>query len=283
MSKRTKRTDAHRPGAIEPERYSFRGLYALATTMNGWPVPSFNIDHVVKVQNEVAAAGGQVFGGPGTCGTCGAAFVYGEIWQHEDGDLLHLGHICARKYELIADRRLEELELKRHRARTAREHEAAIKLENFEAWVAAREGLAEAIEVGRSNEHPIICDIADRGVRFGSLTDPQVKLVTRLAHEILNPPEPEDHVPAPEGRVDFEGEVVSVKERDTEWGLTLKMTVKVREDDGVWLAWMTVPSSMINEVERGSRVAMRATLKRGRDDHFAFGKRPSGRVLTEAA
>ena len=51
------------------------------------------------------------------------------------------------------------------------------------------------------------------------------------------------------------------------------MTVKVTTADGVYLVWSTVPAAI--NPRRGDRVRFTATLSRGRDSHFAFGKRPS--------
>ena len=54
----------------------------------------------------------------------------------------------------------------------------------------------------------------------------------------------------------------------------MKMTVKVTTDAGVYLVWVTEPSSIDPEV--GDTVSLTATLSQSNDKpHFAFGKRPS--------
>jgi hypothetical protein len=99
--------------------------------------------------------------------------------------------------------------------------------------------------------------------------------------------EQEQHVAAPTGRVEFAGEVVSVKTVEGEWGVSRKMTVKVRDAAGAtWLCWCTMPVGLDSENGKvvelvGRRVRLAATLQAGRDAHFAFGKRPAGRLLAD--
>lgn len=78
--------------------------------------------------------------------------------------------------------------------------------------------------------------------------------------------------PAPEGRVVVTGTVVGLKWQESQYGTTLKWTVR---DDRGFRVWGTVPSAL-GEVERGDRVTFTVTLERSRDDEtFAFGKRPT--------
>jgi hypothetical protein len=87
--------------------------------------------------------------------------------------------------------------------------------------------------------------------------------------------------PAPEGRVVVTGTVVGLKWQDTDFGTTLKWTVR---DDRGFRVWSTVPS-VLSDVERGDKVTFTVTLERSRDDaSFAFGKRPSkAAILSEVA
>ena len=125
--------------------------------------------------------------------------------------------------------------------------------------------------------------MADRFHRFLSLSPKQVEFAFKLAAEMLFPAPVEAHVPAPEGRVRFQGTVVSLKLVESDFGLTTKVTVKVAAENGVWLAWGTLPSSL-SGVQRGDTVALTAALARGRDAHFAFFKRPTkGEVIESVA
>jgi len=84
----------------------------------------------------------------------------------------------------------------------------------------------------------------------------------------------------PEGRLEVEGVVLSVKEREGYMGgVVLKMVV----DGGGFRVWGTVPADIEDDIERGSRVRFTATLTRADDDpSFGFFKRPAKAVLVQA-
>jgi hypothetical protein len=93
--------------------------------------------------------------------------------------------------------------------------------------------------------------------------------------------------PAPEGRVEVTGKVLSVKEYDGpsfsryDSGVIYRMLV---EDDRGFRVFGSVPSS-IHSVERGQRVSFVAALSpKPEDPTFAFFKRPTkARILVEPA
>jgi len=351
----TKRTDPHRPGAIVPADYEAAIAYNCATSQDGWPVPSFGITcgldrrkmdatgaiiaegacnaaHrpvccTCEAHRRAEAAGKEVFGAPGKCGSCGAWFIYGELWLHvPTGDYVHLGHDCAQKYGLMMDRSAAELANGRHRAAIATQIRKAERAEDRAAFLAEHPGLAEAFEVGSAESNAsrgaqIIADIAARFVEFASLSDKQIALVVKLANEIRNPrpPAPEEvHVPAPTGKgIDFEGVITSAKLRESDYGFTWKISIKVATPTGCWIAWGSAPAGVLEHAvaiadgerfvvpagERvpdrgelirralvGMRVDVRATLEaptsqtRTRegsrpDDHFVFMSRPNGCVV----
>lgn len=101
-----------------------------------------------------------------------------------------------------------------------------------------------------------------------------------------------DKVPAPTGKgIEFEGEVISTKVTEGQWGVSEKMTVKVTTPEGTWLAWCTIPADLLRthyEVDGyktydtadhttlvGRKVAVKATLEPGKDAFFVFAKRPA--------
>lgn len=95
--------------------------------------------------------------------------------------------------------------------------------------------------------------------------------------------ENEKHVNAPTGKQTFKGRVVSVKIQNGAYGTTLRMTVKVTTPAGTWLAWGTAPMGCLSEScnhggLKGCDVEITATLKPGRDPHFAILSRPRGKV-----
>lgn len=155
-------------------------------------------------------------------------------------------------------------------------------LDPVEQAVVGRDG---AFLVSEPRQVLILREMLGKLNHYGSMSDRAVEFALKLAQELeaaknAPPREEEKHVPAPEGRVQVRGRVVSVKRYEGEFGVSYKMTVKVQEDEGSWLVWVSVPSGL--EVERGETVEFRATLKRGLDEHFALGKRPTNaRVIKE--
>lgn len=311
---RTKRTDPHRPGALIPAHYEHVLYYSLRTTEDGWPVPSSGFDcHTEGMREEKGADGTVKFipgkhrrddccvmrlrevaafaqhGGPGSCTACGAQYKHGAVWKHTlSGEHIHLGYDCERNYSLLADRSAHELKLGRLRKAAAVQCERARRSDERSTFLAANPGLEEALKT----DHHIVRNIAERftASKFCALSDKQVALVMKLAHEAAQPKVEEKHVSAPTGRVDFIGEVVSVKTQDSDYGVQLKMVVKVQTEAGSWLAWMTAPNGLIDDVRaatddhdwkhlRGCTVDVRATLSAGKDPHFVFGKRPIGRLV----
>lgn len=282
----TKRTDIHRPSAIIPAEYAYVTSYHLATQVDGWPMPPYNIDFVIELRSSNTFAH---TGGLGQCSICGARFVYGDVWKHEPtNEHIHIGWECAEKYEMLADRSSFELEMGRRKVAAARECQRDMNARRRARFLAEHEGLEAALAV----EHPTITDIASRFRTYCELSDKQVALVMKIANEKNAPKPVETHVPAPIGRHTFRGVVVSAKTHESAYGVEYKMTVKVTADGGTWLAWSTIPSSMLETSRysdggeltrlRGAEVEVTATLSAGKDPHFAFAKRPIGKVLRSA-
>lgn len=300
-----KRTDIHRKGAIVPGEYTYVLSYSGAGA-NG--EPSFGINCALdraKRDNqgyviasgehdpdghccvvglrEVARVPFSAFGCGGSCTACGAWFRHGDVWKHTpSGEYIHLGHECASKYGDMKELSRAELE----RGRTARALATAVerhqRMAEREEVLAAHPNLENALQV----DHRIVRDIRERFyTQRPRLSEAQRELVFKLAHEAYAPAGfPEAHVAAPEGRTVVRGLVVSAKWHDSDWGSTKKITVKVETPEGSWLCWCTAPAQISEGCQRGATVEFTATLSRGRDPHFAFGKRPSkARVLEPAA
>lgn len=316
-SARATRTDAHRPSAILPRDYEYVLSFSMDTTDNSMPVPSININCEIARQfsrNEDgtpnvtigrphAADGrccvigikqhGGVFAadaGPGRCSVCGTHYVYGDVWFHKpSNEYICIGHDCADKYTLLADRSEWEMANLRTRENLAKELARKVNAEERAAFLAAHPGLAEALEC----KHDIVRDIASKFQAYRSLSDKQVALVFKLANEAaVNAAKPaEVHVAAPTGKQTFRGTVVSVKSHESRFGTSLKITVKVTTPEGTWLAWGTVPSAILNSFEsydykavlRGCEVELTATLEAGSEPHFVFMKRPRGTIVSMPA
>lgn len=306
----TQRTDAHRPGMIVPAEYSHVCFYSLSTSDGGVRIPSIGVNCELDFRSIAKAADGALTvvlgkhaqdgmccvlglrtiakvpfatkGGTGKCTVCGAHYVHGEIWRHDPtGEHIHIGHICSRKYELLADYSAHELAIGRRKHAMAKVIEARMNADERATILASYPGLADAFE---HCTHRIVVEIK---ARFASsqprISDKQSALVMKLYAEQTSPRAAEVHVPAPIGRTKFVGTVVSVKTMDGAYGITRKMTVKVATPGGAWLAWLTVPSDIdYQHCRRGSVLEITATLSAGNDAHFAFGKRPKATALYAA-
>ena len=223
----------------------------MATTQDGEPVPSYRINceldrrrferdtagHVIATIDGKHDADGRccvvglraiaglpfaLEGDAGKCTVCGAACVYGDVWQHNPtGEIIFIGHTCADKYQLL-------------------------------------------------------------------VSDKQIALALRLASEARDNPQPKEvNVQAPTGKQTFRGIVVSRRTDDGPYGPSVRMTVKVTTPDGVWLAWGTAPLGVLSESNRHGgltrcEVEVTATLKPGRDPHFALMQRPRAKIVKHA-
>lgn len=320
----TTRTDPHRPGAIIPADYRYECSYGLPGT-DAERDPGY-MDDFRRLQKTLEGQPGAWFEHPswghpvGTCSVCGATFRFGDVWQHvPTGQHVHVGYECARKYQLLADRekflvwrkadrQMRAAAIKERRHAKAREialtHAAQIRAGNPELDAALRLGeeyyaAASRVDDGdqsfwpggnrHSQAHSILADMARKLVRFGSLTDNQVGFALKLAADIRERAArpAEAHAPCPRGRVTFSGTVVSIKEHVSDFGVVLKMTVKVEQPAtltapaGSWLAWVTVPSALA--INKGDSISLAATMTPSdRDAHFGFGKRPSVKLVNGA-
>lgn len=312
----TKRTDTHRPGAIIPAEYEYVFSYLIGQS---WPlrnmrtncevdnrVDDYKVDTqsgqpvlVSSIPGKHSEAGNCCLAalrsnpnvkfahvrdeeGSGKCTVCGAWFKAGDVWRHTpSGEYIHIGHNCADKYGLMADRSAFELERERIDRAAATWIQREQNSEERQAFLDKHPGLSEALQTN----HRIVQDIASRFVTYRSLTEKQIELVWKLASEAFAPiyQRPvETLVAAPVGRVEFEGTIVKTDIYSGDWGDTWKMTVKVETSAGVWLAWGTIPREIMavkrDAPLKGTRVKIKATLKPGRDKHFAIMSRPTGSI-----
>lgn len=276
-----RRSDPHRPGAIVPNDYEAVLVYAIPTEDD----QGLNMVELAETVRATLAARKKMFGGAGKCGICGANYLYGELWRHcPTGDVVHIGHDCAAKYELLSgsDWEAQIESLKARRAAHARGvRNKAIRAE----FLAAHPGLAEALAV----DHTISADLARRFHSYLTLSEKQVALALKIARETkeksVRPVEV--HVPAPVTgeRQHVEGTIVKRETRDDAYGWVTKVTVKVITDRGVWLAWGTLPTFTAKHggyeygLGPGDVIAFDAVLKVGREPHFALFKRPTKAVV----
>lgn len=122
-----------------------------------------------------------------------------------------------------------------------------------------------------SRETYFRAELASKLFQFGSLSEKQIAAVrSGLDRELAQAEAKAAAGPLDEGRYAIEGEVVSGRYQDSQFGSTYKILVKLDNDNKVW---GTCPRALDGKV--GDRVVFTATVERsGDDEHFGFFSRP---------
>lgn len=305
------RTDIHRPSSpdFDPEAYALAGAWDMAPE---WPNPEAT-QHRIETVNRLIGEGFRLGAGSSRkCGHCGTRIRYAALMTHAASrTMIYVGETCLdERFSLTAAefRNLRET-ARLNRERMAREEKMNALIEQCPALVWASyahnidaAGAREVVDelygpmtdwsmafgnVTRTGQAlGILHDLYAKAKQYGTISDKQAALVEKLVEQVseryaeylgresAKAALVESGVQAPEGRVQVEGEVVSVKWQDNDFGGSLKWTVKTEEG---WAVWGTVPSSLHGQgVDKGTRVRFTATLKRSdRDPLFAFATRPT--------
>lgn len=294
-TKRGRRTDTHRPSAMNPADYVRVG-YCDAHESDGF----LEWEHEVydaamglpgtgddwrqmppEAENDEAWDGAR-----GRCAHCGNSRIrHWSFFLHTPSKkLVAVGSACAVKLGLAS-----KFELENHVK--ANEHKAAEEARRrFEMWVAEDDsrvylalGMAEL--EGADN---FLDDLLRGLVKYGSLTERQLphahRLVAELPAQIAEQEARDAALPDPapviEGRIAITGLVLATKWQESDYGGALKMLVL---DDRGFKVWGTVPSALGGDV-REERVTFTATVERSRDDEtFGFFKRPTNADYAEPA
>jgi hypothetical protein len=288
------RTDIHRPSApaFDPEAYDCWGVFDLNPECGDSGDRILTVNRAVSEGYRFAShqAGGQ-------CGHCGARLRYVALMTHQPSmDMIWVGETClAGRFESLTKAQFAQL---RKTAQLDRERQA--RLVAFQelcqdypvlvwATYAHNIGAAGAGDQtwgernGKGWAISVLDDIARKARQYGDLSDAQAALVGRLVDELAGAEaetakrdaaaaeEAANAKPVPTGRIVVEGEVLTVKFQDNDFGGSLKMLVA----GAGWKVWGTVPAA-IDGVERGDRVRLTATVTASDDDeNFGFYSRPS--------
>lgn len=271
----TKRTDCHSPSRLIPADYVHVLTFSHAGVEDGFPVPAHNVDVLQAMQEAHPFFRRSI----NQCHVCGAVFRMGDVFEHTPtGEHVVVGWECANKIATL-DRTAFDRELGSVRALSLQEARKAQKAEQVAEFLAAHEGLAEALKF----DHPIVSDIAHRLQQLGELSEAQVALVHRIVRERTErDAERKAPVPFAHGeRAEVQGVVDSLKTVEGFRGRSeTKMVVKVTTPDGgTFRLWGSLPRGLAG-VERGAVVRFAATIEHGkRDPAFGFFKRPAGAAL----
>jgi len=278
----TRRRDVHAPASasFDPAAYRLVGCYDAQC-------PISNLE-LAETRTQLSGDGYRLGNGSAcNCGHCGAAIRYSALLVRDDvREYIHVGEVCL-------DNRFQALtkeEFKRLRETARLNRERANFEERIDALIEQHPHLQRLLNNDATVQRVgFLADVRRKFVENGRLSDNQIAAVARVF-------ESEDRrqqwaaekaakqaagVEAPVGRVEFEGEIVSVKWHESRVGYRSvgqwKVTVKT---DAGWSVWVTLPSNLADEGSgsaKGRRVRLTATLTRSdRDPAFAFGKRPSG-------
>lgn len=276
------RTDIHRKGAIIPADYQYIMSYSLSTTQDGWHVPSFNVNCVLDTNHAVQNHTGDCcligmygdstkkfakHGSTGKCTICGAAYIYGDVWQHiPTGEYIHVGHDCADKMEHCISR----VGFTNKREQFVNLSIRKMRLEKF-----LEEFPDMVLVFSVADRNSIIADMRAKVMEWGSLSEKQIAFAKKLADAILNPASTEDE-PEPlllkDGRGEYTGHFVAFKSSEGPYGYVMKGLFIVEQDGKQAKIWMTVPSGYGDEKNVEATIVV--ALSKGDKAGFYFGNRP---------
>ena len=267
------RTDIHSEKSLQPENYSVvEYIYTKAPEFFGAAgayadeMAIFRAD-MERVQKMLQERGAMIHGGWSNCDHCGAAYNHGVILEHvHTHELITVGWICAEQRfslgNLAFQRKRIEKVMKAIRARRGR----FSKLRQFV------ENNPEVRLLSRGSNNQFLTSLRCQLVQHGKLSERQLECIAPAVEkqakwdaDRAEKEATEVKVPAPEGRVEIEGEVVHLKLQIGDYQNTLKMLVVC---DG-FKVWSTVPSSLDAEDLKGKRVKFTAALTRSdKDESF---------------
>lgn len=277
-----KRTDVHRPSAINPVEYEY--VACEYTKIEGLGDCYFLQEERRRIQEHMARTGGTYSHHQhgGNCMVCGSVnAIYTILFYHKPtNSYIRMGSDCAAKCEMAGyDGQFDAFKTA---CRNALELKAGKR--KAEAVLAER-GLSGAWVIYTSEtivqkfEELTIRDIVGKLVQYGSISENQGRFVRNLLDKIPHREEIERQreadklaaLPVPTGRMIIEGTVIKVGIYETIYGNFKKMTVKTK--DG-WICFGTVPSS--HDCDRGNIIKFVATVEPSRNDvKFGFFKRPT--------
>lgn len=231
----------------------------------------------------------------GTCDHCGARFDWGAVYQHKPtGKHIVVGNVCADKTLDVPNR--HELEVRRIKSRLAANREAA-RYAAAARTQADTLGFAWLYSTGK-HDNKTLDDIAHKGLKFGGLTERQIELVRKIHDgtptewqarkaEAKAKREAEEaaaeSVPSNGERIEVEGTVLTVKEKEGYMPGTTVYKMLVRHATRGFKLWGTMPSSL-NDAKVGDVVAFSAKVERSNDDpKFGFFSRPTKARLVKTA
>lgn len=317
------RTDTHRPSQIIPDDYEYVAVECLK--MQGLGDIYFIREERARIQAHMARTGGTYSNHEhgGNCHCCGAHCIYTTLFYHEKtNSYVRLGSICAGKLDMgdaKAFRAIQKAVKEAREAQKGKRKAEQVLCDNpglslaWKIYVAVDDETLKSLGCmtyvtrcdephwDMTRECVTVKDIVHSLVKWGSLTFKQEHFLKSQLERITNREKLEAQRAAEKatakdavaGRVTVKATVVSIKEHSSDYGVSLKMTVKT--DDG-WMAWGSVPSNLelfdhptektlsgdaVQRVlKRGDQIELTATFTvSDRDPKFSFFKRPIAKLI----
>lgn len=264
------RNDAHSPLNLVTEDYDYLGSVDYGTSKDA----AAGFMQVTKFVKERGYQFGFVHD-RAQCDHCGARLRYAAWLVHlPTGKVIEVGETCLdnRFGRATADfqalRKQAELDREAHRIKGL-----------IAEFVDANPDLAFMADKNHEHTNDFVADVARKLRLYGSLSERQVEAVRRAVKRDSEPVVEAPKVPVVTGKVTISGEVKSVKVQYSDFGSTLKMLVL---DDRGFKVWGTVPASLQDGIDRGTKVQFNATVEASRDDEsFGFFKRPTKAVFID--
>lgn len=291
------RNDIHRPSEVDPTAYTYVTSIDLDETFRG---PDARQRREARTQLEHRLRAGSPHDRCGQCAHCGAGLRYVAVMQYgPDHQLLPWGHDCLETLGMLdskAAAKLRQLKLARQRRVTAELNQAAV--EEFQqaepelfAWMQQVRDEGHDFEfvrsvVGQFFSDPVrgLTEGQMRGLRkcFEGWKKYQAKKAEREQEA-----ERTDRQEVPNGnqRIKVRGRVLTIDERENDYGWRLVMTV---EDDKGFRVWGTAPNAIADVLGQHFDkdgdpiyVEFMARVNQSEDDrYFGFFSRPTkARVL----
>lgn len=292
------RTDIHAEKSLRPEDYevqeylytklpplgfdlSAHGLAAFKAMMDEFRATMTRVNELLKEK------GAMIHGGWSSCDHCGAHYHHGVLLKHVPTDTyITVGWQCAeQRFEMgntaFQRKRIEKV-MKAIRARRGRFN----KLRMFV------EAHPEVRLLSKYRDVNFFQSLRTQLMERMTLSDKQLDCIVPAierqekwkAERIERDERMPDATPVIEGRITIEGEVLSAKLQDSDYGSTYKWLVI---DDRGFKVWGTIPSCIFDDNAtlsslRGRRVSFTAAVtKSDRDESFGFYKRPTQAALLE--
>jgi hypothetical protein len=271
--KTLKRTDCHCPSKINPSEYTYIGVaYMKHNDIESSMVLDMHRSVIANHSKKTNAKYSDHEHG-GTCHICGAWALYIAVFYHAASNTyIRTGFDCADKLDMGNAQDFRSIKRAVKSAREAKAGKAKAKLllndhDLMRAWAISEMTDAEIVVLGATTKIDTLSDdvracdevqtlrsIVQGVVKYGRFSDKQVNFVRVLVDRIDNKKKRDAEIAAEraaqradaadcpnEDRCKITGEVIKVVERDSQWGLTYKMTVK---DTNGFCVWGTVPASL---------------------------------------